>query len=90
MTERKLKRERKIETNSRIEDPLLSVDRDRVWLSMERKYNVAAYETLTIQIGGSVSLNTLETVREGVRRLYGEIKDEFNDIKEVMRREETR
>lgn len=88
MTERKLKRERRVETKPRIEEP--SVDRDRVWLSLERKYNVAAYETLTVQVGGSVSLDPVETVREGVRRLYGEIRGEFDDIKEVMKREETR
>lgn len=87
--ERKLKRERKMETKSRIENPS-SVDSNRVWISLERKYNVAAYETFTVQVGGSVSLDPLETVREGVRRLYNEIREEFDDIKEVMRKEETR
>ncbi len=89
MTERKLKRVRGTESNPRIGDPS-SMDSDRVWLSLERKYNVAAYETLTVQLGGSVTLNPLESVREGIRRLYGELREEFDDIKEEMRRQETK
>ena len=59
-----------------------------MWLTIERKYRVAAYESLSVSLGVSSSIDPGETVASTTRRVFGELKEEFGDIVEVMRGDE--
>lgn len=63
-------------------------DPDRVWLTIDRKYYVAQYETLLISLGASTSVDPGETIATATRRVFEELKSEFGDVVEVMRGEE--
>jgi hypothetical protein len=63
-------------------------DPDRAWLGIERKYRVAEYESLSISLGASVSVDPGETIADATRRVFGQLRAEFGDIVEVMRGEE--
>lgn len=64
------------------------VDPDRAWLSIERKYRVAEYESLSVSLGASTSVEPGETVADATRRVFGELLGEFRDVVEVLRGEE--
>jgi hypothetical protein len=64
------------------------VDPDRVWLSIERKYNVAKYESLSVSLGASTAVEPGETIRSATRRAFEELREEFHDVVEVMRESE--
>lgn len=61
---------------------------DRVWLTVERKYRVAEYESLTVSLGVSATIDDGETIGSTTSKAFGELKSEFGDIVEVMRGEE--
>ena len=65
------------------------VDPDRVWMTLERKYRVAEYESLTVNLGAATTLHPGESVQAGAKRLFGELRGEFNDVLEVMREQES-
>lgn len=60
-------------------------DPDRAWLGIERKYRVAEYESLTISLGASTTVDPGETVADATRRVFEQIRAEFLDVVEVMR-----
>ena len=60
-------------------------DPDRIWMSIERTYNVAAYESLKVSVGGSSSVEPGETIATATRRVFDEIRGEFADMVEVIR-----
>lgn len=64
-----------------------SVD-DRVWVSLGRKYRVAEYESLSVDLGVAVSLEPGEGLANGLRRVFAELKGEYDDVTGVMREEE--
>lgn len=61
---------------------------ERMWLTIERKYRVAAYESLSVSIGVSSSVDPGETFGSTTRWVFGELREEFNDIVEIMRGDE--
>lgn len=61
---------------------------DRVWMSIERRYKVVDYESLMINVGASVSLEPNESISDGTKRVFKEVREEFNDITEVMKEQE--
>lgn len=68
-------------------EPESGVDRapDRVWIGIERKYRVAEYESLTVSLGASSSVDPGEDVRAAARRVFAQLRVEFYDVVEVMR-----
>lgn len=58
---------------------------DRAWLSLERKFRVAEYESLTVSLGASSSLEPGEDLGAGLKRIFGTVREEFGDVIEVMR-----
>jgi hypothetical protein len=64
------------------------VDADRAWLGLERKYRVAEYESLTVSLGASTSVDPGETVATATRRVFDQLIGEFRDVVEVMRGDE--
>lgn len=61
------------------------VDPDRAWISIERTYRVAVYESLKVSLGVSVSTYPGETVRGALHRAFGELKPEFDDVAGLLR-----
>jgi long-subunit fatty acid transport protein len=64
------------------------VDTDRVWLTLGRKYRVAEYESLSIDLGAASSVQPGEDLAAAHRRVFRELKGEFGDVLAVMRAEE--
>ena len=60
---------------------------DRAWLQLERKYRVAEYESLAICLGVSANVNPGESPAQAARRLFEELKVEFDEVLAVMRTE---
>lgn len=61
---------------------------ERVWITLERKYRVAQYESLMINLGVAGNLEPGETHAGALRRLFTEVRQEFYDVVEVMRETE--
>lgn len=75
-------------TKVAVPGPKSSADPDRVWLNVERKYRVAQYESMTISLGASTTVEAGETPRAALRRTFDELRAEFADVVEVMREQE--
>jgi len=88
MDEKRLKKLKPPPGGFGVQAPSAPVEQDRVWLSLERKYRVAEFESLAINLGASVTLEPGDTVPDGVKRLFSELRREFNDVLEVMRDQE--
>lgn len=86
--EKKLKRLVPPPSGSGVQRPAPPVEPDRAWLTLERKYRVAQYESLSINLGAATSLKPGEDLPAGIRRLFGELHGEFSDVLEVMREQE--
>lgn len=63
-------------------------DSDRVWLGIGRKYRVAEYESLTVDLGVSTTVEPGETPKDAMQRVFVQLKEEFVDVVEVLRGEE--
>ena len=61
---------------------------DRVWVGLTRKYRVVQYESLEVNIGSTVSVYPGEGTAEAIRRVFAEVKGEYDDVITVMREEE--
>jgi hypothetical protein len=61
---------------------------DRVWLTLERKYRVAEYESLTVSLGASTSVDPGENLSDASKRTFEQLKSEFYDVVDVMRSKE--
>jgi hypothetical protein len=77
---------KKIKNQSVAEDIIKQLD--RVWMSIERKYKVVDYESLTINIGVSSSLEPNESISDATQRVFKEIREEFTDITDIMKEQE--
>jgi hypothetical protein len=64
------------------------VEPDRVWLTLERKYRVAEYESLTINLGAASSVEPGEDLGGASKRLFRTLRAEFGDVVAVMRESE--
>lgn len=60
------------------------VEEDKVWVSIERTHMVQPYQPLKISVGASSNIEPNEGISKALRRVFGELKEEFNDIKELM------
>jgi hypothetical protein len=65
-----------------------AVDPDRAWLTLERKYRVAQYESLTVNLGAATAVQPGEDLPEAMKRLFRELREEFSDVLEAMREQE--
>lgn len=65
--------------------PSTNVEPDRVWLSLGRKYRVAKYESLSVDIGVSASVEPGESRSGTLKRVFRELLEEYGDIVDVMR-----
>lgn len=68
--------------------PPRSADPNKVWLTIERKFRVAEYESLTVNLGAAISIDPGETIGSTMSRTFAELKSEFGDVVEVMRGDE--
>jgi hypothetical protein len=71
-----------------VQPPARPPEPDRVWLSLERKYRVAEYESLTVALGATSSLEPDEDLRAAAKRVFGQLRAEFGDVVDVMRAQE--
>ncbi len=82
MTEKKLKKLKQEQQEQEIEQ-------DKVWCTIKRVYQINQFEPLSVEFGGSTTVHTNETTSEASKRLFDEIHQEFNDIKDVMYEQES-
>jgi hypothetical protein len=68
--------------------PRTDVEPGRVWLTLARKYRVAEYESLTVDLGASSPLEPGETQSQALKRVFAELREDFGDVVEVMKAQE--
>lgn len=61
---------------------------DKVWLTLERKYRVAEYESMTVNLGAATSVDLGEDLSAASKRLSKTLREEFWDVVGVMREAE--
>lgn len=61
---------------------------DRVWMTLERKYRVAQYESLQVSLGASSNVEPGENLSAAQKRVFSQLREDFYDVVDVMREAE--
>ncbi len=72
-------------SGSAISGQRTDIEPGRIWLTLSRKYRVAQYESLSVDLGASTSLEPNESHSAAHKRVFKDLLESFADVVEVMR-----